>query len=145
MVIDERENCMPETEETAITVVKNEEHKEKVEFTLDDDISQLVPPTFSTVSKGPPQPMLELSWEHKYTPMGDKLPTPNIHMCVDCKLPIRIYGRLVIFFLNIKVNLKREFYFFPFSEPNFPEFVDTLQTCLLSRVCYQAELLFLLF
>ncbi|XP_021955410.1 E3 ubiquitin-protein ligase Hakai-like [Folsomia candida] len=95
MVIDERENCMPETEETAITVVKNEEHKEKVEFTLDDDISQLVPPTFSTVSKGPPQPMLELSWEHKYTPMGDKLPTPNIHMCVDCKLPIRIYGRLI--------------------------------------------------
>lgn len=96
MVIDERENCGPDPEEMLAKKTVDDRVAEKVEFTLDDDISQLIPPTFSTVSKGPPQPMLELTWTHKYTPIGDKLPTPNIHMCVDCKLPIRIYGRLVI-------------------------------------------------
>jgi hypothetical protein len=97
MVIDERENCGPSSSDNneATTIISTTKKEEKVEYTLDDDISQLVPPTFSTVSKGPPQPMLKLTWNHKYTPMGDKLPTPNIHMCVDCKLPIRIYGRLV--------------------------------------------------
>jgi len=103
MVIDERENLNPsespetkvEPEESNKSKPKSEEPPEKVEFNIDDDISQLVPPTFSTVSKGPPQPMLELKWEHKYTAIGDKLPTPNVHMCIGCKLPIRIYGRLV--------------------------------------------------
>ncbi|CAL8072167.1 unnamed protein product [Orchesella dallaii] len=66
-----------------------------VEFNIDDDISQLVPPTFSTISKGPPQPMLELSWDHQYLPMGEKVASPNIHMCITCRLPIRLYGRLI--------------------------------------------------
>lgn len=103
MVIDESvENRRPSSSSDSDdkpspspVVMEDQQRNEKVEFTIDDDISQLVPPTFSTVSKGPPQPMLELSWDHKYTPIGDKLPTPNVHMCVGCKLPIRIYGRLV--------------------------------------------------
>jgi len=81
--------------DTGRKVVERKSETKVVEYTLDDDISQLVPPTFSTVSKGPPQPMLELKWDHQYTPIGEKLASPNIHMCVDCKLPIRIYGRLI--------------------------------------------------
>jgi hypothetical protein len=122
MVIDERENLNPssdalETKESKLEETSNSRSKakaeepssEKVEFNIDDDISQLVPPTFSTVSRGPPQPMLELTWEHKYTAIGEKLPTPNVHMCMGCKLPIRIYGRLVCYILKNTNLLIRRF------------------------------------
>ncbi|CAG7705037.1 unnamed protein product [Allacma fusca] len=68
---------------------------EKVEFSIDDDISQLVPPTFSTLTAGPPQPMVDLDWFHNYNPSAEKVPNPNVHMCVACLLPIRLYGRLI--------------------------------------------------
>jgi len=64
---------------------------------IEDDISQLVPPTFSTLTNKPPQPMVELLWNQQYYPIGEKVSSPNIHMCATCKLPIRIYGRLVSF------------------------------------------------
>jgi len=64
-------------------------------FDIDGDISQLVPVSFTTITKGPPQPMLELDWNQRYTPIGERLPNPNIHMCDMCRLPIRIYGRMI--------------------------------------------------
>lgn len=82
-------------EPTTLEPIIKDSTSTTVEFNIDDDISQLVPPTFSTISKGPPQPMLELTWDHQYAPMGEKVASPNIHMCICCKLPIRLYGRLI--------------------------------------------------
>jgi len=124
---------------------KPEQKFEKVEFNIDDDISQLVPPTFSTVSKGPPQPMLELSWNHKYTPIGEKLPSPNVHMCIGCKKPIRMYGRLVRIFMlsyisTIRPNQMIVVIFVPICN------LDFLQACILLLVCTKTRrLLFMLF
>lgn len=101
---------------------------------IDDDISQLIPPTFSTISTGPPQPMLDLDWNHKYNPFGEKIPNANIHMCVTCRLPIRIYGRLVsIIHVDEGYNLKglNLLDFLNFHDQ------DTLQTCLLLWLCQE--------
>lgn len=91
MNVEESSAVDESNEESAVEPNKDS----NVEFNIDDDISQLVPPTFSTISKGPPQPMLELNWDHQYMPMGEKVASPNIHMCIGCKLPIRLYGRLI--------------------------------------------------
>ncbi|ODN01177.1 E3 ubiquitin-protein ligase Hakai [Orchesella cincta] len=92
-VEEEESSALDDTAEESATELTNKDNS--VEFNIDDDISQLVPPTFSTISKGPPQPMLELSWDHQYLPMGEKVASPNIHMCIACRLPIRLYGRLI--------------------------------------------------
>jgi E3 ubiquitin-protein ligase Hakai len=67
------------------------------------DISQLEAPTFTTINRGPPEPMLRLNWDHRVNLMGDKVLNPMIHCCDRCMKPILIYGRMVsviFLFLN---------------------------------------------
>ena len=42
-------------------------------FNMDTDISQLEAPTFTTLDRGPPQPMLSLKWDHKVNLIGKKV------------------------------------------------------------------------
>ncbi|XP_065214988.1 E3 ubiquitin-protein ligase Hakai-like isoform X2 [Planococcus citri] len=62
---------------------------------MDADITQLEAPTFSTINKGPPEPMLRLNWDHKTHLIGEKVINPMIHCCDKCKAPILIYGRMI--------------------------------------------------
>lgn len=64
---------------------------------MDADITQLEAPTFSTINKGPPEPMLRLNWDHKTHLIGEKVINPMIHCCDKCHAPILIYGRMVCF------------------------------------------------
>lgn len=76
-------------------------HKKKTNpLTTDDqdcDISSLEAPTFTTLDRGPPAPMLRLSWDHRVNLIGEKVLSPRIHICDACNKPILIYGRMVIF------------------------------------------------
>lgn len=63
---------------------------------LEADITQLEAPTFSTLNKGPPEPMLRLRWDHKTHLIGEKVINPMIHCCDKCEAPILTYGRMVI-------------------------------------------------
>lgn len=67
---------------------------------LEDDISKLEAPTFTTINRGPPEPMLRLDWSHKVNLIGEKVLNPMIHCCDKCMKPILIYGRMVIIMLN---------------------------------------------
>lgn len=62
---------------------------------MEADISQLEAPTFTTISRGPPEPMLRLSWDHKVSLIGEKVLNPMIHCCDQCTKPILIYGRMI--------------------------------------------------
>lgn len=62
---------------------------------LDADITKLEAPTFSTINKGPPEPMLRLNWDHKTHLIGEKVINPMIHCCDKCNAPILIYGRMI--------------------------------------------------
>lgn len=64
---------------------------------MEADISQLEAPTFTTLSRGPPQPMTRLKWDHKVNLIGEKIPNPMIHCCDKCEnvKPIMIYGRMI--------------------------------------------------
>ena len=62
---------------------------------LEADISQLQAPTFTTINRGPPEPMLHLSWNLPVNLIGEKVLNPMIHCCDKCLKPILIYGRLV--------------------------------------------------
>ena len=42
-------------------------------YNMDTDISQLEAPTFTTLDRGPPQPMLSLKWDHKVNLIGKKV------------------------------------------------------------------------
>lgn len=69
---------------------------------LEADISQLEAPTFTTINRGPPEPMLRLDWSHKVSLIGEKVLNPMIHCCDKCLKPILIYGRMVrIIFTDI--------------------------------------------
>lgn len=72
-------------------------HQPSVEtqFDLEADISQLEPPTFTTINRGPPEPMLRLRWDHRVNLIGEKVLNPMIHCCDKCLKPILIYGRMV--------------------------------------------------
>lgn len=63
----------------------------------DCDISSLEAPTFTTLDRGPPAPMLRLSWDHPVNLIGEKVLSPRIHICDTCNKPILIYGRMVCF------------------------------------------------
>nr|CAG4649360.1 EOG090X06V5 [Scapholeberis mucronata]SVE93640.1 EOG090X06V5 [Scapholeberis mucronata] len=65
------------------------------EFDLEADISQLQAPTFTTINRGPPEPMLHLSWSLPVNLIGEKVLNPMIHCCDKCLKPILIYGRLI--------------------------------------------------
>lgn len=62
---------------------------------MEADISQLEAPTFTTISRGPPEPMLRLKWDHKVSLIGEKVLNPMIHCCDQCVKPILIYGRMI--------------------------------------------------
>lgn len=63
---------------------------------MESDISQLEAPTFTTLSsRGPPEPMTKLSWNHKVSLIGEKVLNPMIHCCDQCEKPILIYGRMI--------------------------------------------------
>lgn len=62
---------------------------------MEADISQLEAPTFTTISRGPPEPMLRLKWDHKVSLIGEKVLNPMIHCCDLCDKPILIYGRMI--------------------------------------------------
>lgn len=62
---------------------------------MEADISQLEAPTFTTLSRGPPEPMLRLKWDHKVSLIGEKVWNPMIHCCDLCSKPILIYGRMI--------------------------------------------------
>ena len=65
------------------------------QFDLEADISQLEAPTFTTINRGPPEPMLRLRWDHRVNLIGEKVLNPMIHCCDKCMKPILIYGRMV--------------------------------------------------
>lgn len=62
---------------------------------IEADISQLEAPTFTTITRGPPEPMVRLKWTHKVLLIGEKVLNPMIHCCGTCLLPILHYGRMV--------------------------------------------------
>lgn len=62
---------------------------------MEADISQLEAPTFTTISRGPPEPMLRLKWDIKVNLIGEKVLNPMIHCCDQCEKPILIYGRMI--------------------------------------------------
>nr|CAG4640888.1 EOG090X06V5 [Eulimnadia texana] len=64
-------------------------------FDLEDDISQLQAPTFTTLNRGPPEPMLRLNWDLPVNLIGQKVINPMIYCCDKCVKPILIYGRLI--------------------------------------------------
>ncbi|XP_014206628.1 E3 ubiquitin-protein ligase Hakai [Copidosoma floridanum] len=72
-------------------------HQPSVEqqFDLEADISQLEAPTFTTINRGPPEPMLRLRWDHRVNLIGEKVLNPMIHCCDKCLKPILIYGRMI--------------------------------------------------
>jgi hypothetical protein len=64
-------------------------------FNMESDISQLEAPTFSTLERNVPAPMLALDWDHKVNLVGKKVLNPMIHCCDLCLKPILIYGRMI--------------------------------------------------
>ncbi|KAL1464919.1 hypothetical protein WDU94_004524 [Cyamophila willieti] len=62
---------------------------------MEADISQLEAPTFTTITRGPPKPMLSLRWNHTVHLIGEKVLNPIIHTCEKCEKPIMIYGRMI--------------------------------------------------
>ena len=62
---------------------------------MEADISQLEAPTFTTLSRGPPEAMLRLRWGHPVNLLGEKVLNPMIHCCDQCLRPVLIYGRMV--------------------------------------------------
>ncbi|RZF32020.1 hypothetical protein LSTR_LSTR007098 [Laodelphax striatellus] len=62
---------------------------------LEADILQLEAPTFSTINRGPPEPMLRLRWDHRVNLVAEKVLNPMIHCCDKCLKPILIYGRMI--------------------------------------------------
>uniref|UniRef100_A0A1B0GKJ2 E3 ubiquitin-protein ligase Hakai n=2 Tax=Lutzomyia longipalpis TaxID=7200 RepID=A0A1B0GKJ2_LUTLO len=84
----------------------NEDEKEEVinqenipvvapKIDMEADISQLEAPTFTTIQRSVPEPMLRLKWNHRVTLIGEKVLNPMIHCCDKCLKPILIYGRMI--------------------------------------------------
>ena len=74
------------------------------QFDLEADISQLEAPTFTTINRGPPEPMLRLRWDHRVNLIGEKVLNPMIHCCDKCLKPILIYGRMVRIISSLKIK-----------------------------------------
>uniref|UniRef100_U5EQL1 E3 ubiquitin-protein ligase Hakai n=1 Tax=Corethrella appendiculata TaxID=1370023 RepID=U5EQL1_9DIPT len=62
---------------------------------MEADISQLEAPTFTTITRAPPEPMVKLDWDQKVNLIGEKVPNPMIYCCDQCEKPILIYGRAI--------------------------------------------------
>lgn len=91
---------------------------------LEADISQLQAPTFTTINRGPPEPMLHLSWSLPVNLIGEKVLNPMIHCCDKCLKPILIYGRLV------RLNWRRTS-FLPAINQFLMKFTDSMQARIL--------------
>ena len=60
----------------------------------DEDEEVQLPPM-----KGPEEPQhnnKKLSWSHRVNLVGRRHMDPHIHCCEECKVPILIYGRVVL-------------------------------------------------
>ncbi|XP_063613388.1 E3 ubiquitin-protein ligase Hakai-like isoform X2 [Penaeus indicus] len=84
-----------EEEEPAPPPVDENEPPKAKQYDQDCDISSLEAPTFTTLDRGPPAPMLRLSWDHPVNLIGEKVLSPRIHICDTCNKPILIYGRMI--------------------------------------------------
>ncbi|XP_055711768.1 E3 ubiquitin-protein ligase Hakai isoform X2 [Phlebotomus papatasi] len=96
VIVSDEEPVMSQDSE----VQSNEDEKEEVaqeaiKIDMEADISQLEAPTFTTIQRGPPEPMLRLKWNHRVTLIGEKVLNPMIHCCDKCLKPILIYGRMI--------------------------------------------------
>ncbi|XP_069703319.1 E3 ubiquitin-protein ligase Hakai-like isoform X3 [Periplaneta americana] len=91
---DEEEVPLQTGEEVPETNDENQQPP-KSNFDLEADISQLEAPTFTTINRGPPEPMLRLRWDHRVNLIGEKVLNPMIHCCDKCMKPILIYGRMI--------------------------------------------------
>ena len=60
-------------------------------YDMETDISQMEAPTFTTIDRSNPAPMLALDWDHKVNLVGKKVMNPMIHCCDKCLKPILIY------------------------------------------------------
>nr|CAG4643985.1 EOG090X06V5 [Lepidurus arcticus] len=78
-----------------LPVIPAEPVEEAKPIDLEADISQLEAPTFTTLNRGPPEPMLRLNWDHSVNLIGEKVLNPMIHCCDKCLKPILIYGRMI--------------------------------------------------
>lgn len=78
-------------------VVVADENRPVVQQTFADmaDISQLEAPTFTTLTRGPPEPMLRLEWNQRVSLIGEKVLNPMIYCCDLCEKPILVYGRMI--------------------------------------------------
>lgn len=64
----------------------------------EEDIFKLEAPTFTTIDRGPPEPVhrnLKLRWDYEVNLIGQKVLNPTIHVCQKCNIPILIYGRMI--------------------------------------------------
>lgn len=67
-------------------------------FDMEEDISKLEAPKFSTIDRGPPEPIHDnnkLKWDYKVNLIGEKVINPMIHCCKKCDLPVLTYGRMI--------------------------------------------------
>ncbi|XP_067127051.1 E3 ubiquitin-protein ligase Hakai-like [Centruroides vittatus] len=67
-------------------------------FDIEEDISKLETPTFTTLERGLPEPLhknKKLRWDHRVNLIGEKVINPMIHCCGNCSLPILMYGRMI--------------------------------------------------
>ena len=113
VIESDEEDTPQQVEETPTEVVGTEleEHEApptqqiplEQQFDLEADISQLEAPTFTTINRGPPEPMLRLRWDHRVNLIGEKVLNPMIHCCDKCLKPILIYGRMVRVFIVKKI------------------------------------------
>jgi len=85
----------PVVEEPEPVEVKTDPVQPQQTFDMEADISQLEAPTFTTISRGPPEPMLHLQWNHKVNLIGEKVLNPMIYCCDQCEKPILVYGRMI--------------------------------------------------
>ncbi|XP_064084279.1 E3 ubiquitin-protein ligase Hakai-like isoform X1 [Macrobrachium nipponense] len=92
--VNRRNKIESEEEEEEPQPDENEAPKPK-HYDQDCDISSLEAPTFTTLDRGPPAPMLRLTWDHPVNLIGEKVLSPRIHICDSCNKPILIYGRMI--------------------------------------------------
>ncbi|XP_076313620.1 uncharacterized protein LOC143226484 [Tachypleus tridentatus] len=87
-----------EEEEGDNDMKAGEEEISNAKYDIDEDISKLETPTFTTISRGPAEPLhqnKQLHWNHKINLIGEKVVNPMIHCCEKCAVPILIYGRMI--------------------------------------------------
>ncbi|XP_054275049.1 E3 ubiquitin-protein ligase Hakai-like isoform X1 [Macrosteles quadrilineatus] len=93
--VEDGENIAPQEIENKEVQDESQVQVGPKEIDLEADISQLEAPTFTTLNRGPPEPMLRLNWDHRVNLVAEKVLNPMIHCCDKCQKPILIYGRMI--------------------------------------------------